>query len=324
MWIASLLLLAVAWLGGGLFELSGRRIERQLPLVLAFGGAYLVGLLFLHLVPEAYANAPQTMGLFVLIGFLLQGLLEYVSQGVEHGHLHLEEGLQSGHAHSHGHGHDHSHAHSHAHDHGHAHDPSHAHSHAHSAGSTQRSGAGLTPKLGMPWAIFISLCLHAVIEAMPLGHAGHDHGGHDHSGHSHAMNDSGVHDHADHVHVGADFAWAQLDTQLLLGIAMHHIPVAVVIMGLMQALGVTRGRRWLALTAFGLMPALGMGLFEWILHSGNAAIQEHLPLVSQGILIGFLLHISTTMLFESGDGHRFNAAKLGVTLTGLLLAVLTL
>jgi hypothetical protein len=47
-------------------------------------------------------------------------------------------------------------------------------------------------------------------------------------------------------------------------------------------------------------------------------------LVSQGILIGFLLHISTTMLFESGDGHRFNAAKLGVTLTGLLLAVLTL
>jgi hypothetical protein len=138
------------------------------------------------------------------------------------------------------------------------------------------------------------------------------------------MHDSGLHDHAEHVHVGADLVWANLDTQLLLGIAMHHIPVAVVIMGLMQALGVTRGRRWLALTAFGLMPALGMGIFEWILHSGNAAIQEHLPLVSQGILIGFLLHISTTMLFESGDGHRFNAAKLGVTLTGLLLAVLTL
>lgn len=305
MWIASLLLLAVAWLGGGLFELSGRRLERQLPLVLAFGGAYLVGLLFLHLVPEAYSGAPQVMGLYVLAGFILQGLLEYVSQGVEHGHLHLDPSEAHGHSHHHHHTHDHDHTHAH----GHAH-------REHSHGG--KSGAAL-PRLGMPWAIFISLCLHAVIEAMPLGHAGHDHAGHSHAGHNHAG-----HDHADHVHVGADLAWANLDTQLLLGIAMHHIPVAVVIMGLMQALGVSRGRRWIALTAFGLMPALGMGLFEWILHSGSPAIQEHLPPVSQGILIGFLLHISTTMLFESGDGHRFNAAKLGVTLTGLLLAVLTL
>jgi hypothetical protein len=30
------------------------------------------------------------------------------------------------------------------------------------------------------------------------------------------------------------------------------------------------------------------------------------------------------MLFESGDGHRFNAAKLAVTLLGLLIAVITL
>ena len=104
---------------------------------------------------------------------------------------------------------------------------------------------------------------------------------------------------------------------------MHHVPVAVVIMGMMQAMGVGKGSRWIALAVFGLMPALGMGLFEWLMHS-NWTLQPNLWALSQGVLIGFLLHISTTMLFESGDGHRFNAAKLAVTLLGLLIAVITL
>jgi len=35
------------------------------------------------------------------------------------------------------------------------------------------------------------------------------------------------------------------------------------------------------------------------------------------------LHISTTILFETGDGHRFNRNKLLVTIAGLVLALLT-
>jgi zinc and cadmium transporter len=275
MWFASLVLLAVALFGGALFELSGKRLESRLPLILAFGGAYIVGLLFLHLIPEAYASAPSTMGIFVLIGFILQGLLEYFSQGVEHGHIHPAHGEQ---------GHDHS-----------------ACVKEH---PTRGENESVARGSGMPWAIFLSLCLHALIEAMPLGHAGHDHAGHHHT---HEMGSG----------------WAQLDAQLLLGIAMHHVPVAVVIMGMMQAMGVGKGSRWIALAVFGLMPALGMGLFEWLMHS-NWTLQPNLWALSQGVLIGFLLHISTTMLFESGDGHRFNAAKLAVTLLGLLIAVITL
>jgi len=275
MWVASLVLLAVALFGGALFELSGKRLESRLPLILAFGGAYIVGLLFLHLIPEAYATAPSTMGVFVLLGFILQGLLEYLSQGVEHGHIHSAAV-------------------------GHVHD----HSTCRPEQPVQGKHATTPRGTGMPWAIFLSLCLHALIEAMPLGHAGHDHEGHH------------------HAH-GMVSGWAHLDVQLLVGIAMHHIPVAVVIMGMMQAMGVARGNRWIALAVFGLMPALGMGLFEWLFHS-DWTLQPSLWALSQGVLIGFLLHISTTMLFESGDGHRFNAAKLAVTLLGLLIAVVTL
>jgi len=39
-----------------------------------------------------------------------------------------------------------------------------------------------------------------------------------------------------------------------------------------------------------------------------------------GVLVGILLHISTTILFETADGHDFNGRKLFTVLSGLLLA----
>ena len=39
-----------------------------------------------------------------------------------------------------------------------------------------------------------------------------------------------------------------------------------------------------------------------------------------GVLVGILLHISTTILFETSDGHNFNARKLFTVIGGLLLA----
>jgi hypothetical protein len=70
------------------------------------------------------------------------------------------------------------------------------------------------------------------------------------------------------------------------------------------------------------MPLLGMVAYHGLMSLGGAWSSE-LPVWAGGILIGILLHISTTILFEASDGHRFNRNKLLATVAGLLLAVMT-
>ena len=56
--------------------------------LLSFSGAYLFGLIFLHLLPEIYEDPAPNIGLWVLLGFILQLGLDYISKGIEHGHAH--------------------------------------------------------------------------------------------------------------------------------------------------------------------------------------------------------------------------------------------
>ena len=48
----------------------------------------MLGILVLHLIPDAYQDSPQSIGLWVLLGFFIQLTLEQFSLGVEHGHIH--------------------------------------------------------------------------------------------------------------------------------------------------------------------------------------------------------------------------------------------
>lgn len=63
-----------------------------LKLLLAFSGAFLLSLTVLHLLPEIYSHANEgeysTIGLLIMSGILLQIILEYLSKGAEHGHVH--------------------------------------------------------------------------------------------------------------------------------------------------------------------------------------------------------------------------------------------
>lgn len=67
--------------------------ENALKLVLAFGGAFLLSLTFTELIPEIYANESQQIGLFVMLGFFIQILLDFLTKGVEHGHHSHHENL---------------------------------------------------------------------------------------------------------------------------------------------------------------------------------------------------------------------------------------
>ena len=93
-------------------------------------------------------------------------------------------------------------------------------------------------------------------------------------------------------------------------------------MGMLDGLGIKRSSRWLAMLVFGLMPLIGMLLYDVLVHS-RAHWSENVPVWSGGLVIGILLHISTTILFEASDGHHFNLKKLLVTIAGLVIAVLT-
>jgi zinc transporter ZupT len=85
-----LLLLASVLVGGGIALNSSERWRAYLPVLLSFSGAYLLGIAALELIPEVFADRREGGGLWLLIGFMVQLLLEGVSQGVEHGHVHLQ------------------------------------------------------------------------------------------------------------------------------------------------------------------------------------------------------------------------------------------
>ena len=130
MWLAGFILLLIALLGAGAYDRFGSSLKAHLSLILAFGGAFLIGIIFNHLIPETYPMGDH-VGWIVVLGFLLQGVLEYGSQGIEHGHMHS----------------------------------------SHTKGSAR-----------MPWAMFFSLCLHALIESMPLHGEDHGHAHHRRAG----------------------------------------------------------------------------------------------------------------------------------------------
>ena len=88
----SLLMMAVL-LGGGLAFLVKEYNPKKLEMVLSFSGSYILGITVLHLMPGIFGNDNSSIpiGIWVLLGFFLQLILEQLSSGVEHGHIHASD-----------------------------------------------------------------------------------------------------------------------------------------------------------------------------------------------------------------------------------------
>lgn len=86
-----IVLLLAALIGASFVWFAGARSGRSLKLLLSFSGAFLFGITVLHLLPEVYHEHGINAGAFVLLGFIMQILLEFFSKGVEHGHMHLHD-----------------------------------------------------------------------------------------------------------------------------------------------------------------------------------------------------------------------------------------
>lgn len=143
----------------------------------------------------------------------------------------------------------------------------------------------------MPWGLFISLSFHSLLEGIPLGSQYNAHIGHHH-----------------HAHDG---------NSLLLGILFHQLPVAVALMTLLMNTKLTKTKAWFVLIAFALMTPLGLLVGSFT----EGAINFDFNIVL-AVVVGMFLHISTTIIFETNENHKFNVMKLTSILIGCSLAFL--
>lgn len=142
---------------------------------------------------------------------------------------------------------------------------------------------------GFPWLMMAGLCLHALLEAMPLAENAQ-------------------------YHIS--------DQTLLVGIILHNIPIAMALMTMLLGLGLSKKKSLFSLMFFALMAPLGITVSYFI---GNTFHQltQYFDMI-MGMVIGIFLHISTTILFESSENHRFNLLKFVVILLGAATAALGL
>ncbi|XOV91922.1 MAG: ZIP family metal transporter [Bacteroidota bacterium] len=93
MFLVILILFISALLGGLATLLIGIKPSAiRLPLI--FAGAFLFGVTIIHILPEIFtlSDQPMKIGVFILVGFFMQQLLEHFTSGIEHGHFHSHKG----------------------------------------------------------------------------------------------------------------------------------------------------------------------------------------------------------------------------------------
>lgn len=100
-WIIIALLSGSVILVGILTLFFSAFFQRIKQYVTTIGVSFVLSLICLHILPELFSSGGSNLGLYLLVGFLIQIVLELFSRGIEHGHIHGEHG------HSHeGHNHD--------------------------------------------------------------------------------------------------------------------------------------------------------------------------------------------------------------------------
>jgi zinc and cadmium transporter len=235
--LAIILLMAPILLSGGI-ALRIPVEQGRLRLILAFSAAYLFAISIMHMLPEAFhGDNVKQVGLFIVIGFCSQLIIDTFSTGIEHGHVHLH----SKECHSH-----------------------------------------------LPMGIIIGLFLHSLLEGLPVYDL-------------HATRTGNV------------------NYQLILGLAVHNLPITIAFVALLKEHESQKGKRLLLLFLFALMTPVGY-LVSYVLQSFGLNDYETYGQLAYAMVIGIFLHISTAILFETSDQHKYNIRKVLVMLSGIIVA----
>ena len=105
---------------------------------------------------------------------------------------------------------------------------------------------------------------------------------------------------------------------LLLAIIVHKIPIAVVLTTFLIHSNYSKKLVIIFLITFSLMSPLGVLLGDEI----SLFVTYSTEITA--VMIGVFLHISTVILFESTENHKFNLKKFIAILLGIILTITTL
>lgn len=101
---------------------------------------------------------------------------------------------------------------------------------------------------------------------------------------------------------------------LAIGIAIHHLPIAIILTTFFINASLNKKAIFFFMITFAIMTPLG------------TILSDYLPILNvyyteiTAIVIGILFHISSTIIFESSEGHKFNIAKVSMIVIGIALA----
>ncbi|MDB2385220.1 ZIP family metal transporter [Polaribacter sp.] len=105
---------------------------------------------------------------------------------------------------------------------------------------------------------------------------------------------------------------------LLWAIVVHKIPISIVLATFLINSNYSKKKVFSFLFIFSLMSPFGLLLGNYIPFFTNYTREI------TSLIIGVFLHISTIILFESTENHKFNFQKFVAILLGILLTVFTL
>ena len=103
---------------------------------------------------------------------------------------------------------------------------------------------------------------------------------------------------------------------MVYGLLVHKIPVVTLISIFLLQSQYSKLQIASFLIVFALMTPLGT------LISNNVALVNDYIFIINAFVIGIFFHISTTILFESSEGHKFNLSKLIAIILGVGMAYL--
>ena len=101
---------------------------------------------------------------------------------------------------------------------------------------------------------------------------------------------------------------------MVYGVLIHKIPIAILITAFLLQSNYSKLQVVSFLVVFAAMTPLGTYI------SNHSSVMVNYVDVINAFVIGIFLHISTTILFESGEGHKFNLSKLLAICLGILIA----
>jgi zinc transporter ZupT len=137
-----------------------------------------------------------------------------------------------------------------------------------------------------PFLLLIGLCVHSFLEGMPIV---------------------------------IDFD-TKLRHTLVLGIVIHNIPISLTLMGLFLHYGCSRLKAFVYLLVFSLMTPLGSLFSNLLEYTLSASLGVYFN-YALAVVIGIFLHVSTSILFEAEENHRYNLRKFAVVCLGILTAL---